>query len=302
MESWSRIGAAFSRPGNGSRQRRFGSSPAGYQLAARKRWRDQCPPIPGRHWAPGVDRCSKGEEAMTIVRRTNAQAKTVLLVGLTILAAGCASTKVSETPPTGVDLSGTWLLNQELSADTEGAIEHAMTQARRSGSNAGERGGARGGKGGGGPGAGAGGSGGQRGSRSESQGQGQGRGSRERLDVLVAELSPSTDQVTIEQTASELIVVYGTQWEYRHQFGQELTLSVAGIDGERLSGWQEQQYVVETKTENGSTVTEYFRLAPDDNQLQITLTLEAKRLPDPISVTRVYDRVADSTAAAEEGA
>lgn len=206
---------------------------------------------------------------------------------------GCASTKVSDIPPSDVDLSGTWALNQQLSADTQGAIDYAMPEARGARSNSRGSGGMRGGNGGGmrgGMGGGGADGGGRRGSKRSGANARQTAEPRERLDVLVAELSPSTDQIVIEQSATELIVDYGTQRQYRHLFGEGLAVSVAGYEGERLSGWQEHEYVVETKTENGSTVSERFSVSPDGSQLRITLTLESERLADPINVTRVYDR------------
>ncbi len=206
---------------------------------------------------------------------------------------GCASTKVSDIPASDVDMSGTWALNQYLSADTKGAIAYAMAEARGARSNSHGSGGMRGGNGGGMRGRMVGGGpdgGGRRGSKRSGASAGQTAEPRERLEVLVAELSPSTDQIVIEQSATELIVAYGPHWQYRHLFGEELAVSVAGYEGESLSGWQEQQYVVETKTENGSTVSERFSVSPDGRQLRITLTLESERLADPINVTRVYDR------------
>ena len=206
--------------------------------------------------------------------------------------AGCTSTGVSNTPPNDVDLSGSWLLNQSLSADTQGAIAHAVAQGREARIGAAQgRGGMRGGKGGGR----------REGGKGRNRSIDQAPTPRERLDVLVAELSPSAEQVVIEQTAAELIVSYGTQWEYRHLFGEKVAVSVAGYDGERRSGWQDQQFIVETKTESGSKVTERFTVDPDDKQLQIVLTLESKRLPDPITVTRVYDRARDPTETTASG-
>lgn len=206
-----------------------------------------------------------------------------------VLLAGCASTKVSETAPPGVDLSGTWQLNKEKSADTQGAIAYALSQQRNSGGRGDARsGGMRGGKGGGSRGGG-----GRRGGGEKTSGQSRVPG--ERLETIVAELSPSTEQVTIEQTTSELTVIYGNQWDYRHRFGQEHDVSVMGYDGEQISGWQEHQYVVETKTESDSKVTERFTVSSDGSRLQIQLTIESKRLSDPIIVTRVFDKSTPST-------
>ena len=241
---------------------------------------------------------SERRPIVTITKPSRARLSAVTFFLSTVFIAACASTKVSEIPPPDVDLSGTWALNKQLSADTQGAIAHAIAEARsnvggrgnRSGGMRGGKGGTRGSMGGVGPG----GSGDRRSGKGSRVDTGQAVEPRERLDVLVDELSPSSDVVVIEQSATELIVQYGVLWQYRHLFGEELKVSIAGYDGKRLSGWQEQQYVVETKTENGSKVHERFSISSDGGQLQIALKLDSKLFSNPITVTRVYDRKAGS--------
>ena len=206
-----------------------------------------------------------------------------LLAGSALLISGCATTKVSGTAPEGVDLSGTWELNPQLSEDTQGTIAMALGKGRSSrgaGGRSGRGDGMRGGR-----------------EKSGTGGRG-GAGGGDRGNNLVQlanELSPATRKVAIEQSASALVVQYGDQRERQYIFGEETVAPVAGDDAEQISGWQDNQYVIQTETDNGSTVTERFTLSPDGERLMIALTLESKQLSNPVTVTRVFDRQSQNT-------
>ena len=110
-------------------------------------------------------------------------ANLLLLLSIALIITGCAGTKVSAIPLSDEDLTGSWVLNQNLSADTQGAISYAMTQSRESAVASSARGDMRGG-------------GGRRGGSGSKGGGGRNAGQerapsepRERIDILVAELS-----------------------------------------------------------------------------------------------------------------
>ncbi len=218
----------------------------------------------------------------TRIATPSALTRLVVLAGLASILIGCASTKVSAEPPAGTDLSGDWALNKSLSADTQGAIAHATAQAFSMPRNVDAGGGVRGGSGKGGGGR----RGGNRGS-SNAAGMPQ---PRFQIGDIVAELSPSTERLKIVQNATSLRVSHDSTWDYNHTFGSEAEISIYGIDAEQITGWQEHEYVVETTTDSGVTVLERFSIVPDTDQLQITLHIDSKRLPDPIIVARFYDR------------
>ena len=219
----------------------------------------------------------------------------VLLSGAICLVflASCAPTKVSDTAPAAVNLSGSWVLNESLSTDMRSAVTVAVSEGRDARLAARERirgmrpGGCGGSFGGIGEGS-------RSGDKDYDGSAGQDEDLLGQLDELVDVFSPSTKQLFIEQTATDVLVRYGSHREYRYPFGEELKATVVGYEAEHISGWQDQQFVVETEWTNGPKVIERFSLGLSGGQMQVTLTLESRQLPDAVTVTRVYDRDNDA--------
>lgn len=217
---------------------------------------------------------------------------TGLALWMFMLLSACASTQVSEAPASATNFSGTWKLNDELSEDASEIVRSTARSSRSSGGRAGGRGAGGGGRGGGGAGpgggggrGGAGGGGGRRGG-----GGGGGGSAAQPLADLLDEVTPDENTLVIEQSADRMRVKYGDRDSAYHGFDSTRFVQLAGQDAERLSGWQDNDFLVETSTDGELKVTERLTLSPDGRQITQLIEIDAERLPAPISVTRVFDR------------
>lgn len=219
-------------------------------------------------------------------RRRQRVADAAAIVTLAVLLAACASTQVSSAPSQPVNLSGTWTLNEDLSEDPAAILSSAASSSR-SGARSGRRGG------GGGPGAGRGGGGGRSGPPGGGRrGSGGAAGGSRRGPVaeIIDDVTPAEDTLTIEQSEDKLRMKYGERDSAYHGFDTSRFVQLAGQDAERLSGWQDRDFIVETSNEDGLTVTERFAVSEDGQRLTQTVEIEADRIPAPVSITRVFDR------------
>jgi hypothetical protein len=227
----------------------------------------------------------------------------------------CATDRLINAAPQGVDLSGEWRLNENLSDDPSRAFDETKDlplKAPAPGRNPGGFGrpgtgrpGAGGGIDPGGPGGG-----GENLTRADSTsgfmpvlymqdaplpssasdsgpaspaGKGGPRGP-------VAQMLAAPALLTISQSGSKVIVKStseGTTDEYTA--GEQRTISFGQTEADRSSGWRENYFVVITKAHKGPSKEDDFALDGEGHLIFATLVTHVKK--GPIDFKRVYDRV-----------
>jgi hypothetical protein len=183
-----------------------------------------------------------------------------------ILCVAALAASVGAEPP---DFSGHWRLNRERSDDAQQKIEEAAGPASIKG---------------------AGGGGGRERWIPRNEG---GEVDRVALREHMLALAGDLDDVEIAQTVAELRIDQG-EASRTYYFGREHARRAAS--GETLKvrcSWKGEQLVVDQKGDNGVRLVEVFTLEPGGDQLVEALRYESRKLPKPLEVRLVYDRLKD---------
>jgi len=241
-------------------------------------------------------------------------ARTGLAICAVFLLAHCATERLSARAPAGVDLSGTWKLNSDLSDDPEKVLEQ---QRQESPSWGGEHGRHRGGGSGippfGHPGSGTwtpgdeqdlvGGNNGSdpvMHSRTQSVSEpadmaGGGANDQDDRDrrsrgrgAGLAHLLDAPDRMTIVQSGPKLSIKTvgsdGSEHSEQYTAGEETTINFGRGSAERRSGWREDVFVVSLKAKKGPSREDDYGLDKDG---RLILDSQVSKL----EIKRVYDRV-----------
>jgi hypothetical protein len=183
----------------------------------------------------------------------------------------------------GIDLSGQWRLNKDLSDDTRGILREQMEKARE---QRGDSGGGRGGGKGGGGGRGGGGRGG--GGRG---GGGQPQMSQEEMQEHGDRLEKARESIHIVNGATGVSMIYAT--------GDTVTVVPDGVERKRTTMmgehrvtayWDELDLVVVVEPSDRPQQRRRYRIN-DDGQLEIVTVLNLPMLEAPVEVVAVYDEV-----------
>jgi hypothetical protein len=219
--------------------------------------------------------------------------------------AGCATDRLDAAPPSGVNLSGDWALNVNLSDDPDKMGPDPDTTAPKSPGGHRGRGGGRGGPGGGGgmgmPPIGASPDGGPT-ALYEQAGYGfvavadtptppakPGRG------ASINRYLRAPTSMSITQTKGSLLVKTnmpdGTQTADLYTAGEKTSIPF-GQDNtaERTSGWRGPVFVVTTSAKKYGNREDDFAIDADDGRLIMTTMTSGGKL-GKVAITRVYDRV-----------
>lgn len=158
----------------------------------------------------------------------------LLVAGAASMISACANKEIlvakSATVPTGVDLSGSWVIRAE-SADTVRQLDNAEVEA------AGGRVGIV--------------SGGNRQRRRRSSGSN---------DSLVHVFLETAKRIKITQTEFGLFVSFDRSIVEEYRYGENRAVSVGPVHAARVSGWEERAYVIETLDEEQNKLIERYRL------------------------------------------
>ena len=190
----------------------------------------------------------------------------VVVLGVLLVAGGCATTPKeqlvtkSATVPDGVDLSGQWRLRRAEGesprpgdgASVEAAEFEAIStvQRRRQGS----------------------------------------RRKRSKDGALVRVFLENGNRLKVTQTDTGLFVSFDRSVVEEYRFGELRFASVGPIEAERVSGWEDGRYVIETLDEDGAMLTETYRLADGDRVLLRSILVEHKE-ETKLAVEQLFDRV-----------
>ncbi|MGB6449569.1 MAG: hypothetical protein WBE92_02335 [Steroidobacteraceae bacterium] len=208
--------------------------------------------------------------------------------------AGCAGfTRVSDQPPPGFMLAGTWKLDPQLSTDSRAALQHILPKPRKRTSTSSEEDtdsitdstgtGTDNGSGTG-------------------QGQGQGEGRRSRSNPFPNEDNPGYpvdislqqsllsggDYLKIQQRPDEFVVWNGDTTR-SYVPGEQSVVSVPSGVADQRSGWKGKAYWISIRPQVGPSVTEEFHLTDDGKHLIETIDVASDHRVRSLKVTRVYD-------------
>lgn len=192
---------------------------------------------------------------MTTLRR-----RTVLLLAVTLVAS-CAAREVllpkSASVPAGTDLSGQWLLRSE-SLDTIERLRDAELAAA------------------GGP--------------ASLIDMPQSRNARGGRDSLVHVFLEAGRQLKITQTDYGLFISFDRAIVEEYRFGENRRVSVGPVMADRVSGWEDGGYVIETLGPKGHKLRERYQLADEGSLLLRQITVY-ERDAITLSLVQKFDRI-----------
>jgi hypothetical protein len=223
------------------------------------------------------------------------QLELVFTVLAVLAAPGCST--LNTRPPVGVDLSGTWRLNESISNGLTALSGSGLGASGGGGRGMRPPGGMGGGPGGGGGGGMPGGhGGGGRGNRPADGGVGGGidpgvgdPGRRERAAGL-----PRPALLLIDQGATEIKLVADGASEH-FVYGAKVATPNAKAMAETRSGWEADSFVVQQKTGKGPQIIRTYERVTGSDQMIVETSMEGGRGPKRKFVS-VYERAAKTTA------
>jgi hypothetical protein len=222
-----------------------------------------------------IDRAAFRRVAMTAIF-------TVLAV---LTASGCSTLKTR--PPVGVQLSGTWQLNESLSNGLSALSESGLSTSGGEGRGMRRSGGRGGGAGGGG------------GGRKQRGGMGGGSGSSDsgagdsgRRERAAGTRRPKL--LLIDQSATEIkLVADGASEDL--VYGAKTATPLDNGKAETSSGWDAESFVVTQKIEKGPTITRTYEKANDGDRMIVETDMSGGHGPKR-KVVSVYEHVVKSPA------
>lgn len=114
-------------------------------------------------------------------------------------------------------------------------------------------------------------------------------GSRRRNeDIQVHVFLESGSSLGITQTAYALFISFDRAIVEEYRFGEQRMVRVGPIQAERVSGWENDAYVIETRDKEGTMLIESYRLEDAD-----TLLRRVRIIGEPgteLDVEQVFDR------------
>lgn len=96
-------------------------------------------------------------------------------------------------------------------------------------------------------------------------------------------------QLKITQTNSALFVSFDRAVVEEYRFGENREIRVGQASAQRVSGWENGDYVIETLDRNGMKLTERYQLAADGQALTRRVTFRGKN-DDTVTVIIMYRR------------
>jgi hypothetical protein len=162
------------------------------------------------------------------------------LLAIGAFAAGCAAPdplppKCAEVPA-GVDLSGQWVLRAD-SRDTNLSIEEVERRAS--------------------------------GAEESLVPKGSRNSKRNKTDDIQVHVFLETgDSLKLTQTEHGLFVSFDRAVVEEYRFGEHRTANVGAIAAERVSGWENGAYVIETRGKEGAMLIESYRLDGPDTMVR----------------------------------
>lgn len=185
-----------------------------------------------------------------------------------LLTSGCAGEKELLVPkdaaiPAGTDLSGRWEMQDDFD-DMQRRIARAIRQTDGVDESKLMR---------------------QTGARAQS-----GR-RRSRGDVggLVHVFLENASTLKITQTDDGIFIGFDRSVVEEYRFGEARTIQVGGAVAQRVSGWEGEQYVIETLDEEGMKLTERYQLVDSARSLTREIVLRSKEM-EQVRIVQTFSR------------
>jgi Mor family transcriptional regulator len=118
------------------------------------------------------------------------------------------------------------------------------------------------------------------------------RRSQRKAGGLVYVFLENGRSLKITQTDAGLFISFDRSVVDEYRFGEARMVSVGGADAQRVSGWEGEQYVIETLGEEGMKLTERYHLVENGSRLHRQVILRSKKGEKVISIL-TYNRKAD---------
>ena len=196
----------------------------------------------------------------------------VLVFAALVVFGGCASEPEvllpkSSVVPSDVDLSGRWLMQDDF-GDMQRRIQRAIRDTdglderdflRRPPSSATVRGNRR---------------------------------SRRDVGGLVHVFLENAAVLKITQTEDGLFVGFDRSVVEEYRFGEARPINVGGAIARRVSGWENDGYVIETLGDSGMKLTERYRLIGEGARLSREIVLRSKSLQQ-VAIVQTFAREGD---------
>lgn len=185
------------------------------------------------------------------------------VAGLTLFAflGGCGPHEVllpkSAATPSGIDLSGRWRLQEEQSNDRLASAERSAADAEGFAIPSSTR---------------------QQAPRKSDR------------DSLVHVFLETGSRLKITQTPYGLFVSFDRAIVEEYRFGEDRVVTVGPVEAQRVSGWEDDAYVIETLDDDGNKLVERY-LLEDDGALLLRQVSIYKRGQLGLSVVQKYDRI-----------
>lgn len=191
---------------------------------------------------------------------------------LVLTISGCASEPEQLLPKSGVrpenvNLSGRWLMQDDFS-DMQRRIQRAIRETdgvderdflRRPPSSTAVRGGRR---------------------------------ARRDVGGLVHVFLENAAVLKITQTDDGLFVGFDRSVVEEYRFGEARPINIGGAIARRVSGWENDGYVIETLGNSGMKLTERYRLVGEGARLTREIVLRSKSLQQ-VTIVQTFSREAD---------
>ncbi|MDX1482628.1 MAG: hypothetical protein R3315_13175 [Woeseiaceae bacterium] len=116
------------------------------------------------------------------------------------------------------------------------------------------------------------------------------RSRRRNRDVggLVHVFLESAGTLRITQTNAGLFIAFDRSVVEEYRFGEARGIQTGGASAQRVSGWDGEDYVIETLDETGMKLTERYSMAGDD-VLTREITLRSAEM-DSVSIVQTFTR------------
>jgi hypothetical protein len=118
------------------------------------------------------------------------------------------------------------------------------------------------------------------------------RRSQRKAGGLVYVFLENGKSLKITQTKSGLFISFDRSVVDEYRFGEARMVSVGGAEAQRVSGWEGEQYVIETLGEEFMKLTERYHLVENGSRLHRQVTLRSKKGENVTSLL-TYNRKAE---------
>ena len=118
------------------------------------------------------------------------------------------------------------------------------------------------------------------------------RRSQRKAGGLVYVFLENGKSLKITQTKAGLFISFDRSVVDEYRFGEARMVSVGAAEAQRVSGWEGEQYVIETLGEEGMKLTERYHLVENGSRLHRQVTLRSKKGENVVSVL-TYNRKAE---------